>query len=143
MYKDAFQEFRQEFESIVTATGSTVEQTLSMFGDPTMANMIFDKSSEGQAHELKTRFSRLSLSFHSLFMLPCLLGTVTSNLDVLRPPLLALKGHVFEIVRAGIIDILSSDLDQSATVLDLLFASDSAASLCQTSYVINVSRSVG
>jgi hypothetical protein len=41
VYKDAFVEFKKEFEAIVTKRKSTVAETLARFGDPTMAKLVF------------------------------------------------------------------------------------------------------
>ncbi|KAJ3559693.1 hypothetical protein NM688_g180 [Phlebia brevispora] len=41
-YKEAFAEFRTTFEQIVTKRGSSVEQTLAMFGNPMMIDLIFN-----------------------------------------------------------------------------------------------------
>ncbi|KAJ3559702.1 hypothetical protein NM688_g179 [Phlebia brevispora] len=41
-YKEAFAEFRTDFEQIVTKRGSTVEQTLGMFGNALMRDLIFN-----------------------------------------------------------------------------------------------------
>ena len=41
-YRDAFPAFRKAFEGIVTRRGSSVEETLKMFGNDLMTRLIFE-----------------------------------------------------------------------------------------------------